>query len=392
MSPGIFDHADFAYPGSHSRSLPSTPRLEEYDSASGNCFGTQLSGEPSAQVVSGHKLRRKSSKPAPLNISPILVNNESKGLDPLLSPTVKTRIGPQQGSSSAPVTFPQSAGWPLDRARSASYPMGHLDQGGNVPVELNVPESETSSSYRDDILEDYGVSTSPFPLPNSLPVEYLPPKTSSSSGFPSSPKSHNSGAQSLRSKLSISGMQNASNASPRRWPELVPPRVDDGDAEEEEVIEVDDMEFTLVRPTLIRHPPPPPEDEEGSRYQRSLSTTDREGFLAPQDSGVVDRDSAHSNSPSLSPLSPNSPLAMSPFHGSFPPSLMPSSSSTHVQDPPSNTTASPVSVKSAEMHRQLELKWLSVMNSIPSSEAKKSRRVRKLVMDGIPASVRGVVW
>lgn len=46
----------------------------------------------------------------------------------------------------------------------------------------------------------------------------------------------------------------------------------------------------------------------------------------------------------------------------------------------------------AENHRQLELKWISAMSAIPSAEAAKSRKIKKLVIDGIPGSVRGVVW
>ncbi len=338
---------------------------------------------------------KRLSKPAPLNILAKPANqNESKGPDSLLSPTALSRAGPQQGSSLAPATFAQSTGRPMDRARSCSYLIRGPGEGGNAPVESDLPESESTSSYRDDILEDYGVNMSQFSQPSgSLPVDgSLPPTTGSSIGFPSSPKSHNSRAQSLQSKLSVSGILNAPNASSCRRPEPGPPREDDDDRSEEDVIEVDDMEFTLIRPTLIRHPPPPHEDEEGSKYQQSLSLVDREGFLAPQESGVVDRDSAHSISSGLSPMSPTSPSSMSPFHGSFPPSLMPSSPSSQVQDSPSNANDLSVSAKSAEMHRQLELKWLSVMDSIPSAEAKRSRKVRKLVIDGIPASVRGVVW
>src|SRR5260370_38855386 len=92
------------------------------------------------------------------------------------------------------------------------------------------------------------------------------------------------------------------------------------------------MEFTLIRPTLIRHPPPPHEDEEGSKYQQSLSLVDREGFRAPQESGVVDRDSANSISSGLSPMSPTSPTSMPPVHVSFPPSLMPASQSPKVHE------------------------------------------------------------
>jgi hypothetical protein len=45
-----------------------------------------------------------------------------------------------------------------------------------------------------------------------------------------------------------------------------------------------------------------------------------------------------------------------------------------------------------ENHRQLELKWISAMGTVPSAESGKSKKIRKLVIDGIPASVRGVVW
>ena len=190
------------------RSLPSTPRTEEHDEASGKCVTTQLSARSSAQAISTSKLKRKLSKPTPLNILAKPVNqNESEGLDPLLSPAAHTRIGPQQSSSVTPAMFAQSVGWPLDRARSCSYFMRQPDQGGNAPVKLDAPESEGTSSYRDDILEDYGLNINPFPQPNgTFPADgSLPPRTGSSLGFPSSPKSHNSRTQSLRSKLSVLG-------------------------------------------------------------------------------------------------------------------------------------------------------------------------------------------
>ncbi|KAF8329853.1 rab-GTPase-TBC domain-containing protein [Cantharellus anzutake] len=71
---------------------------------------------------------------------------------------------------------------------------------------------------------------------------------------------------------------------------------------------------------------------------------------------------------------------------------MPSSSSSTTREPAITIATSPVNAKYRELHRQLESKWLSAMNSTPSAEAKKSRKIRKLVLDGIPASVRGVVW
>ncbi|CCM03483.1 uncharacterized protein FIBRA_05617 [Fibroporia radiculosa] len=45
-----------------------------------------------------------------------------------------------------------------------------------------------------------------------------------------------------------------------------------------------------------------------------------------------------------------------------------------------------------EAHRQRELKWISIMASVPASQSSKSRRVRKLLQEGVPASVRYLVW
>ncbi|KIY45265.1 RabGAP/TBC, partial [Fistulina hepatica ATCC 64428] len=48
--------------------------------------------------------------------------------------------------------------------------------------------------------------------------------------------------------------------------------------------------------------------------------------------------------------------------------------------------------ESAEAHRQRELKWVSVMSSVPPSQSKKSRKVRRLLSDDVPSSVRYLVW
>ncbi|TFY79117.1 hypothetical protein EWM64_g4900 [Hericium alpestre] len=45
-----------------------------------------------------------------------------------------------------------------------------------------------------------------------------------------------------------------------------------------------------------------------------------------------------------------------------------------------------------EAHRNRELKWISTMTSTPPSQARKSKKVRKLLQDGVPASVRYQVW
>jgi hypothetical protein len=47
---------------------------------------------------------------------------------------------------------------------------------------------------------------------------------------------------------------------------------------------------------------------------------------------------------------------------------------------------------SAETHRQRELKWISAMSSIPATQMRKSKKIRKLLLEGVPSSVRYVVW
>ncbi|EPS95810.1 hypothetical protein FOMPIDRAFT_143549 [Fomitopsis schrenkii] len=46
----------------------------------------------------------------------------------------------------------------------------------------------------------------------------------------------------------------------------------------------------------------------------------------------------------------------------------------------------------AEAHRQRESRWISVLSSTSPSQARKTKRIRKLVLEGVPASVRYRVW
>jgi len=45
-----------------------------------------------------------------------------------------------------------------------------------------------------------------------------------------------------------------------------------------------------------------------------------------------------------------------------------------------------------EAHRARELKWISLMSTTPPSQARKSKKIRKLLQEGVPASVRYQVW
>jgi hypothetical protein len=57
------------------------------------------------------------------------------------------------------------------------------------------------------------------------------------------------------------------------------------------------------------------------------------------------------------------------------------------------TAAQTITSSSAvEAHRARELKWISAMSSTPPSQARKSKKIRKLLQEGVPASVRYQVW
>ena len=45
-----------------------------------------------------------------------------------------------------------------------------------------------------------------------------------------------------------------------------------------------------------------------------------------------------------------------------------------------------------DAHRQRELKWMALMSSVPPAQAKKNKKVKKLLMEGVPSSVRYLVW
>ena len=62
--------------------------------------------------------------------------------------------------------------------------------------------------------------------------------------------------------------------------------------------------------------------------------------------------------------------------------------------PRAGSPASPVTPDTATMeaHRNREQKWMSLLGSSPASQSRKSKKVRKLVLEGVPASVRYLVW
>ena len=49
-------------------------------------------------------------------------------------------------------------------------------------------------------------------------------------------------------------------------------------------------------------------------------------------------------------------------------------------------------VESMDAHRQRELKWVSLMSSLPASQSRSNKKFKKLLLEGVPSSVRFLVW
>ncbi|KDQ49613.1 hypothetical protein JAAARDRAFT_165497 [Jaapia argillacea MUCL 33604] len=166
---------------------------------------------------------------------------------------------------------------------------------------------------------------------------------------------------SLRSKMSLPNLRtkNDSNLGLSGPPTPV---------NDQETIQVQDMDFELIRPTIPALVPSARTSEDSTTAIRASAS----GFI--QDSSGLLR----AESPALSMLSatiPRSPTSVSEASFSVPKAPSP--------------LEGPAAI---EAHRQRELKWISIMSSTPPSQARKSKKVKKLLIEGVPASVRSNVW
>ncbi|KAG9311231.1 hypothetical protein JVU11DRAFT_8308 [Chiua virens] len=122
---------------------------------------------------------------------------------------------------------------------------------------------------------------------------------------------------------------------------------------ENETVQVQDMDFELVKPTL---------PSVTGRASQDSTATSREVDVGKPDASPIpgDASSMHSHAP-RSPLVP--------------------------------TTVPPTeSAESIDAHRQRELKWMALFPTVPPSQARKNKKVRKLLQEGVPSSVRYLVW
>ena len=134
-----------------------------------------------------------------------------------------------------------------------------------------------------------------------------------------------------------------------------------------ETVQVERMDFELVKPSFLRTSPRSsldsfPSQEHDNDHQPSPIRQDSTNFLRPE-----------------SPLSPMSSV---------------------VSEKDVNRRASPSSIAHSDVlsptdinaHRNRELKWVSLMSTLDPTQARKSKKVKKLLLNGVPASVRYQVW
>ena len=169
---------------------------------------------------------------------------------------------------------------------------------------------------------------------------------------------------SLKSKLSLPNLRGRNVGRMRQdeaWNLASAPRNQDigpGEA----TVQVEDMDFELVHPIIPRL------STTRSSEDSTLTLPDLKGEMGGGRLGA------------------DSPISMSSAGGS-------SQRSPTVPEGPWHKPSKSLDVEnSMDAHRQRELKWVSVMSSVSSSQARKSKKVKRLLLEGVPSSVRFLVW
>jgi TBC1 domain family member 10 len=266
------------------------------------------------------------------------------------------RTIPPRSSAQERETLPQSSVKPDAVASSRLHPSSSNVAINGVPPSIQISHSESQ------VLSIRTAPGSEAPFSRQLSASSLSRKpsstdtessshgdsrTSASASAPSAPLGRSG---SLRSKISLSALRAKSL------------RDDDG-LHEGDTVQVKDTDFELIRPNPARLRV----SEDSSANSKSEGSEGRPSFLR------VDSPAASTTSGGASDTrSPISPSAM--------------------WLPPMTAAETATSAGTVEAHRARELKWLSAMSSTPSSHARKSKKIRKLLQDGVPASVRYQVW
>lgn len=309
--------------------------------------------------------QRPTHVPSPLSLPAISNTDKEPEVTRNAPPSPNTTRGSLKGKGLRQVA---SSGVLRSASSAANY------EGGSK-AEPRVSNEKRESSPTKPSPTRRSTSTNPIATEDADRSELTTPSLVHT-GASSSASSPMGRSASLRSKLSVSALRaKGSNGRPSRdggdAPVPYTSPVTPGTADEEERVQVKDMEFELVKPVLKTTGLRGSEDGLHPNVMSPEVESIRSGF---EGSGSAWRADSPSASPGGSHLrSPNVRAGSSDSLGN-----------------PRGPSA--IQAASIEAHRLREQKWMSLISSTPSSQAKKSKKVKRLLLEGVPSSVRGRVW
>ena len=304
---------------------------------------------------------KPTTSPSDPSVSSSLANASSSPASPTLRRTLvpmKSEPSLRAGPSKSPQereASPQSSAKPDVPALSRVPHSSTTAPNGGAPPSIQISLSESQ------VLSNRTNPANRAPFSRQLSAGSLPRKTSteiepsspSDSRLPTSAPSSSAPlgrSGSLRSKISLSALRAKSLR-------------DDDVLHDGDTVQVKDTDFELVRPNTTR----PRVSEDSTANSKSSGSEGRPSFLRVESPATSTTSGGASDT-----RSPVSPSAMSL--------------------PPMTAAQTITSSSAVEAHRARELKWVSAMSSTPPSHARKSKKIRKLLQEGVPASVRYQVW
>ncbi|KAG8715754.1 hypothetical protein FRC11_000383 [Ceratobasidium sp. 423] len=242
----------------------------------------------------------------------------------------------------------------------ASNTMMRVGLQGSIP---SMPTRQSSDNLHHSPVDSQRKPSEEVPRPNASAMNASPSPASTSTSLMASSNI------SLNSKVSSTGLKLTGVNRPATDTPTTPLSPISSVHPTEETVHYNDMDFDMVKPmrsrvSIVR-------TSEDGRQSTSRSSQHSEHPRGQQDDG-------HEHSPI-------SPVATSP------------SNQTHVPSTPApmskagshNSLTTPDSIAA---HISREQRWISTMQTIPSSSLRKNKKIKKLLLEGVPASVRGVVW
>ena len=300
-----------------------------------------------------------STSPVPPSVSLGLANRAPRQLRQVSSRATLNEF-PTNGSSSNSLFGPNgsSRSPPIARSTAESSPSTSSPLGGILPgrkSSLQVGNARTSSSISQKTEVDAVSITNDS---RSQVVNSPPPIQRQSS---------------LRTKLSLPNLrrkQSRNNTNEdliSSSASMTGSQISHAPQDGGEMLQVKDMEFELVRPNF-------------GHFQGVAARTSEDSGVLGREGSIDLRQDGY--------LRPESP-AVSVSSGGQSPDMWPQPPAATPPVPSRPTTESESSM---EAHRNRELKWMSLMSSSPASQSRKSKKVKKLLLDGVPSSVRYLVW